>query len=81
MAVVSTQESLSSMTGMRVRLTICSHCGHEGRLVIATPEAVISRCHVCGDELRSESPVQVADLKGVATASRLRVLTTGGGTA
>jgi len=51
---------------MRVRLTVCSHCGHEGRLVIATPEQVISRCHVCGDELRSQAPLPVAEVRGVA---------------
>ncbi|HZS16153.1 MAG TPA: hypothetical protein VFC09_16310 [Candidatus Dormibacteraeota bacterium] len=40
---------------MRVRLTVCPRCGHEGRLVIANAGQVISRCHVCGDELRTES--------------------------
>lgn len=66
------------MTGMRVRLTVCSRCGHEGRLVIAAPQVVISRCHVCGDELRSESPVRVTEVKGVpAAAERLRVMRVG----
>lgn len=68
------QEQSSDMTGMRVRLTVCSRCGHEGRLVIATPELVLSRCHVCGDELRSESAVPVAAVAGVPTAERVRVL-------
>jgi hypothetical protein len=63
---------------MRVRLTVCSRCGHEGRLVIATPELVISRCHLCGDELRSETPVRVAQVRGVPVAERIRVMTAGG---
>jgi hypothetical protein len=62
---------------MRVRLTVCSRCGHEGRLVIATPELVISRCHVCGDELRSETPARVAQVTGVPVAERIRVMTAG----
>ena len=45
---------------------MCSHCGHEGRLVIATAEQVISRCHVCGDELRSPRPLPVAEVRGLA---------------
>lgn len=51
---------------MRIRLTVCSHCGHRGRLVIATPEQVISRCHVCGDELRSPGSLPLAEVPGVA---------------
>ncbi len=61
---------------MRVRLTVCSHCGHEGRLVIATADQVISRCHVCGDELRSETALPAAELKGVPVAERIRVVLT-----
>jgi hypothetical protein len=44
---------MSSVTAIRTRLTVCSACGHHGRLVIATPNEVISRCMVCGDELRT----------------------------
>lgn len=51
---------------MRVRVTVCSHCGHGGRLVIVTAEQVISRCHVCGDELRSPRPLPVAEVRSVA---------------
>ena len=51
---------------MRVRATVCSQCGHEGRLVIATAEQVISHCHVCGDELRSPRPLPVAEVRGAA---------------
>jgi hypothetical protein len=45
------------VTAIRTRLTVCSTCGHHGRLIIATPNEVISRCHICGDELRTERPV------------------------
>jgi uncharacterized protein (DUF983 family) len=45
---------MSSATPIRTRLTVCSVCGHEGRLIIATMSEVISRCHLCGDELRTE---------------------------
>jgi len=55
---------------MRVRLTLCSHCGYPGRLVIATAEQVISRCDLCGDELRSPRPLPVAEVRGVAVESR-----------
>lgn len=51
---------------MRVRLTVCSHCGYEGRLLIATPEEVISRCDVCRDELRSPRPLPLAEVRGAA---------------
>lgn len=44
---------MSSVTAIRTRLTVCSACGHRGRLIIATQSEVISRCHVCGDELRT----------------------------
>ena len=44
---------MSSTAAIRTRLTMCSVCGHQGRLIIATGSEVISRCHVCGDELRS----------------------------
>jgi hypothetical protein len=42
-----------STSGVRIRQTVCSTCGHYGRLVIATPEVVISRCPLCGDEVRT----------------------------
>jgi hypothetical protein len=45
---------------MRIRLTVCSSCGSRGRLLVATPQQVISRCHLCGDELRVDSPGAVA---------------------
>jgi len=51
---------MSSVTAIRTRLTVCSVCGHRGRLIIATTEQVISRCHVCGDELRTQQ-VAVAE--------------------
>lgn len=44
---------MSAVTAIRTRLTVCSACGHHGRLIIATAAEVISRCHVCGDELRT----------------------------
>lgn len=63
---------------MRVRLTVCNRCGHKGRLMIATPQLSLSRCHVCGDELRSQSGAPEAELTGVAAAERIRVLGTRG---
>ena len=53
------------MIGMRVRTTTCARCGHGGRLIISTPEETISRCHMCGDELRVEAPLPVAEVRGV----------------
>jgi hypothetical protein len=50
---------MSSVTAIRTRLTVCSTCGHRGRLIIATDQEVISRCHVCGDELRTEAVAAV----------------------
>jgi hypothetical protein len=57
---------MSSLTGIQTRLTVCSSCGHRGRLVIATGREVISRCHVCGDEQRTE-PEPTLVLSGAAT--------------
>jgi ribosomal protein S27E len=50
---------MSSVTAIRTRLTVCSGCGHHGRLVIDTPTEVISRCMVCGDELRTSTAAAV----------------------
>jgi uncharacterized protein (DUF983 family) len=58
---------MSDVTAIRTRLTVCSACGHHGRLIIATRREVISRCHVCGDELRSHPP-GAADLQGRAAS-------------
>jgi hypothetical protein len=62
---------MSDVTAIRTRLTVCSTCGHHGRLIIATRHEVISRCHVCGDELRSHPPA-VAELPGRAVARAKR---------
>lgn len=51
---------MSNVTAIRTRLTVCSVCGHRGRLIIATLEEVISRCHVCGDELRTQPAATAA---------------------
>jgi hypothetical protein len=60
LVVPDRQERLSTMTEMRIRHTVCPSCGHPGRLVIATPREVISRCPLCGDEMRVESAVAAA---------------------
>jgi hypothetical protein len=62
---------MASATAIRTRLTVCSACGHHGRLVIALESEVISRCHVCGDELRTPraATVEVARPLAAATAS------------
>ncbi len=56
------------VTAIRTRLTVCSACGHHGRLIIATDTEVISRCHVCGDELRSGKAVAAAVPRTLLTA-------------
>jgi uncharacterized protein (DUF983 family) len=58
---------MSSVTAVRTRLTVCSACGHRGRLIIATLREVISRCHVCGDELRTERVATVEVPRPMAT--------------
>jgi uncharacterized protein (DUF983 family) len=64
---------MSSVTAIRTRLTVCSTCGHRGRLIIATEREVISRCHVCGDELRTARPSpRLADLTLPAAAATTR---------
>jgi hypothetical protein len=55
---------MSTVTAIRTRLTVCSACGHRGRLIISTGGEVISRCHVCGDELRTAPPAAVVELAG-----------------
>jgi len=59
---------MSSVTAIRTRLTVCSVCGHRGRLIIATLQEVISRCHVCGDELRTQPVAAVAQPRPLAGA-------------
>lgn len=58
--------------GVRIRLTVCSTCGHHGRLLIATPRETISRCHFCGDELRTEkAPSVQMPVQGVVAPARV----------
>jgi hypothetical protein len=59
---------MSSVTAIRTRLTVCSACGHRGRLIIATASEVISRCHVCGDELRTTAPAAISTPRPLAAA-------------
>ncbi|HEV7680033.1 MAG TPA: hypothetical protein VGQ42_15830 [Candidatus Dormibacteraeota bacterium] len=63
---------MSSATAISTRLTVCSRCGHHGRLVIATRSEVISRCMVCGDELRTAPAIEVTGraVKGNAPTRR-----------
>jgi predicted RNA-binding Zn-ribbon protein involved in translation (DUF1610 family) len=63
-----------SMTGVRIRQTVCSSCGNHGRLVIATPEEVISRCPYCGDELRTQTAPIAAVPQPAATPDAPRSL-------
>jgi len=63
---------MSSVTAIRTRLTVCSTCGHRGRLIIATGREVISRCHVCGDELRTVRPATVEVPRPLVTATTHR---------
>jgi hypothetical protein len=65
---------MSDVTAIRTRLTVCSTCGHHGRLIIATRNEVISRCHVCGDELRSHPPANVELPGRAATQAKRRAL-------
>ena len=59
---------MSTATAIRTRLTVCSACGYRGRLVIALESEVISRCHVCGDELRTPHPATVEIPRPLAAA-------------
>jgi uncharacterized protein (DUF983 family) len=59
---------MSNATAIRTRLTVCSACGYRGRLVIALESEVISRCDVCGDELRTQRPAAVEAARPLAGA-------------
>lgn len=46
----------------------CAECGHPERLVIASPEAITSRCYGCGDvKVRQVVPSRGVELVGVGT--------------
>jgi uncharacterized protein (DUF983 family) len=61
---------MASVTAIRTRLTVCPSCGHRGRLIIATGDEVISRCHACGDEMRSARSAAVQVPEPVAADRR-----------